>query len=76
MLGVAGVTCSDKSVGAVTVAVVLPLTLPLAAEITELPVATAAARPCDPPLLLIVALPVEALAQVTDVVMFCVELSV
>lgn len=76
MLGFAGVTCNETRVAAVTVAVVLPLTLPLVAEITELPVATDVQRPREPPVLLIVAVPAAALAQVTVAVRSWVELSV
>lgn len=71
-LGVAGVTAIETNAGDVTVSNVLPLTLPLVAEIVVVPVATVAASP-EPAL--IVALPGSLLAQVTDEVISAVELS-
>src|ERR1700690_3155510 len=54
IVGVAGVTAIDTSLAAVPVSVVLPLTAPLAAEMTVVPAATLVARPADPAALEIV----------------------
>lgn len=74
-LGLTGVTAIDRSVAEVTVSVVDPTMLPVAGEdvavMVTVPAETAAARP----VLLIDASPTFDDCQVTDVVMFCVELS-
>ena len=71
MLGVAGVTAIDWRVAALTVSTVEPV-MPLSvAEIDEVPAATPVANPAA----LMVATAVVAEAQVTWLVMFCVELS-
>ena len=62
--GRAGVTASETRLAPVTVSVVLPLTAPSAAEMTEVPAATAVARPAAE----IVAVAVVADAHVTVVV--------
>jgi hypothetical protein len=73
MLGLAGVTEIDWSVGVglVTVSVVWPVTPLSDAVIVDVPAATPVASPA----LLIVATPVLADAQVTWFVRFCIELS-
>lgn len=65
-VGDAGVTAIDTSSGGSMVRVVLPETEPDVAEITLVPTATAVARP----VLLIVAFPVVADAQVTELERF------
>ena len=67
----AGVTAIETSVGAVTVRTVEPLIDPDVALIVDVPMATPVARPE----LLIVAVAVVSEAQVTELVMFCVLLS-
>jgi hypothetical protein len=69
--GFAGVTAMETSVGGVTVSVVEPVTPFSVAEIEEVPVATAVARPP----VLMVATEVVADAHITLLVRFCVELS-
>jgi hypothetical protein len=69
--GFAGVTAIDTNVAAVTVSVVEPLTAPEAALIVLVPAATPMANPP----VVIVATPVVAELQVTELVKFCVELS-
>ena len=69
--GFAGVTAIDTSTGAVTVRFVDPLMAPEAAEIVALPVAT----PVASPPLVIVATAVFVELQVTELVRFCVLLS-
>src|ERR1700735_1146437 len=69
--GFAGVTAIDTSVTAVTVSVVEPLIAPETALIVLVPAATAVA---NPPVVM-VATPVVAELQVTELVRFCVELS-
>ena len=73
--GVAGVTAMDANAGGATVSAVFPLISPIVAITVTLP--------CAPPIvvtrpaLLIVADPVPfVLAQVTELVRSCVELSV
>jgi hypothetical protein len=68
--GFAGVTAIDTSVAAVTVNVVLPLTPPNVAVMTDVPVFTDDARPSLPPAFEIVAVPVVPDDQVTAVVRF------
>lgn len=69
MEGVAGVTAIDTSVAGVTVSVATPVTAPLVAEMTVVPVSTALARPLEPAALEIVAVAVVADPQVTLSVM-------
>ena len=72
MLGVAGVTAMDVSVGGgaeVTVRLAVPFTPLSDAVMVVDPEATAVARPAA----LMVATPVVELVQVTVEVMFCVE---
>jgi len=69
--GVTGVTAIEANTGGVTVRVVDPLMPPDVATITLLPVATALARPVA----LIAATPVLVELQVTELVRFCVLLS-
>jgi hypothetical protein len=71
MMGFAGVTARDAIVADVTVRVVEPEMLPEVAVIVVWPGATALALP-----LVIVATDATEELQVTDVVMFCLELSV
>jgi hypothetical protein len=71
MLGVAGVTVMEVSVGGNTVSGVVPATAPEVAVIVTPPGATAVAMP----LLEIVAIEEVDEPQVTDVVRFLVELS-
>ena len=72
MLGVAGVTSIEVSVGAVTVRVVEPEMLPDVALIVVVPAATAVASPDKLP---IVATVVSDELQVTEVVISFVVLS-
>jgi hypothetical protein len=69
--GFAGVTAIETSIGVVTVRFVDPLIEPDAADIVVLPVATPVARPA----LVIVATAVFVELQVTELVRFCVLLS-
>ena len=69
--GFAGVTAIDTSTGAVTVRFVDPLIDPEVARIVVLPVAT----PVASPPLVIVATAVFVELQVTELVRFCVLLS-
>lgn len=69
--GFAGVTAIDTNVGAVTVSVVDPVTLPETALIVLVPADTPVA---NPPALIVATLVVTEL-QVTEPVKFCVELS-
>ena len=69
--GFAGVTTIETSVGAVTVRVVEPLIEPDAAEIVVVPVPTPVASPPLP----IIAAAVFVELQVTELVRFCVLLS-
>src|ERR1700735_2504679 len=69
--GFAGVTAIDTSVAAVTVRVVEPLIAPETALIVLVPGAT----PVAIPPVVMVATPVVAELQVTELVRFCVELS-
>jgi hypothetical protein len=71
MLGFEGVTEIVCNAAAVTVSTVDPVTLPKAALIVDVPVATAVARPAA----VIVATEVVADAHVTEPVSTCVELS-
>ena len=71
IVGVAGVTAIDTTVGAVTVNVVEPAILPEVAVIVDLPTATPFARPAA----VIVAVAAVPELQVTLPVRFCVELS-
>ena len=75
MLGVTGDTSIDSSVAAVTVNVVLPVTVPLVADTLVLPTPAVVARPFVPEVLLTVATPPFEDVQVTCVVRSCVELS-
>ena len=72
---VAGVTAIETRVAAVTVSVVMPTMVPLVAEITVVPSATALARPWEAAALEIVAVPVVADTQVTVAVRSCVVAS-
>jgi methylglyoxal synthase len=74
--GLAGVTAMDTSVAAVTVNVVLPLTPPSVAVMTDDPVFTDDASPALPPAFEMVAVPVVPDVQVTAVVRVCVVMSV
>jgi hypothetical protein len=76
MVVFAGVVVIETSATGVTVSKVLPATLPSVAEIVVVPTFVVVARPFDPPALLIEATEGAEEAHVTDVVMFCVELSV
>ena len=69
--GLAGVTAMETSTGAVTVRLVEPVIEPDTAEIVVLPVATPVASPA--PLIVPTAVLVEL--QVTELVRFCVLLS-
>ena len=69
--GLAGVTAIDSNVGAVTVSPVEPLIDPEVALIVVLPAATPVARPA----LVIVATAVFVELHVTELVRFCVLLS-
>ncbi len=71
IVGFAGVTAIETSVGAVTVSSVLPLIAPRVAEIVEVPAAT----PWASPPLEMVATAGEPEAQVTEPVMVWVEAS-
>ena len=71
ILGLAGVTVIDWSAAVVTVSTVEPLMEPSVAEIVDVPVPTAVARPA----VVIVATDVVAEAQLTWPVRFCVVLS-
>ena len=77
MLGIGGVIAIDTNVAGVTVKVtgaeVMP---PMAAVMRLVPAATDVARPLKPATLLIIATEVVDDAQVTEVVIFWVELSV
>ena len=75
MLGVAGVTWIDTNVAAVTVRVVLPVIVPLVAEMVVVPTLAAVASPLVPAVLLIVATAGLEEAQVTCCVRSWVELS-
>ena len=75
MLGATGDTSIDSSVAAVTVNVVLPVTVPLVADTLVLPTPAVVARPFVPEVLLTVATPLFEDVQVTCVVRSCVELS-
>lgn len=76
IVDVIGVTAIDTSVAAVTVSVVVPLMVPLVAEITVVPSATALARPRVASLAVeIVAVAGVADAQVAVAVRFCVVAS-
>lgn len=74
--GEAGVTANETNSAAVTVYDFVPEIEPNVAVIVEDPMATAVAKPSEPDALLMVAIDVLDEAQVTDVVMFCVLLSV
>jgi hypothetical protein len=76
ILGLAGVTAMETSVGAVTVSVVVPCTLVAGsvAVIVVEPVATDVAMPAEAPALLMVATDGADELQVTDAVRFCVVL--
>ena len=71
IVGFAGVTAIDTSVGAVTVSVVVPLMAPEAALIVLVPVPTPVANPPE----VIVATVVVSELHVAVLVRFCVELS-
>ena len=71
MVGLAGVTAMDSSVAVLTVSVVEPDTLPLAAVIRLVPTFTPVARPAA----LMVAFAGVPEVQITLAVRFCVELS-
>jgi len=71
MLGLGGVTARETRVAGVTVRVVDPDMLPVAAVIVTAPVAEDAASPLEPAALLIDAAAFDEL-QTTDVVRFCV----
>jgi hypothetical protein len=71
-LGLPGVTAMEASTAGVTVSVVFPDTVPEVAEIVVVPTATVVARPPAA----MVAVAVLDDVQVTEVVRFCVELSV
>ena len=80
--GLAGVTAIDSSSAAVTVRVadspLSPLLIPLAESVAEMvvePIATLVARPSELTALLMVATAVALELQVTEVVIFWVELS-
>lgn len=75
MLGVAGVTEIETKVPGDTVKVVLPLTAPSVAEITDGPAAMAVAKPLEPAALEMVDFASVAEAHVTDDVSACVVLS-
>ena len=75
MLGANGDTSIDSSVAAVTVNVVLPVTVSLVADTLVLPTPRVLAKPFEPEVLLTVATPLFEDAQVTWVVRSCVELS-
>jgi hypothetical protein len=74
--GFAGVTPIDTSVAALTVKVVLPLTPPNVAVMTDVPVFTDDARPSLPEAFEIVAVPVVPDDHVTAVLRSCVVASV
>ena len=76
MLELVGVTAMDTSFAAVTVSVVEPDTLPTAAAMVVLPVATLVARPLLPEALDTVATVAFVEVQVAAVVKSWVELSV
>ena len=71
-----GVTSIDTSVAAVTVNVVVPVTLPLVADTVVLPTPAAVTRPFEPAALLTAATVLADDAQVTWPVRSRVELSV
>jgi hypothetical protein len=71
MVGFAGVTAIETSVVAVTVSVAEPFTAPKTALILLVPVPTAVTIPPA----VMVATPALCELQVTELVMFCVELS-
>ena len=68
IVGFAGVTVMDVSVGVCTVSVVPPVTPPRVAEMVLVPAATPVARPAE----VIVATPVLEEAHATCPVKFCV----
>jgi hypothetical protein len=71
MLGAAGVSAIDTTVAGVTVKVIADdVTLPSAAVIWVVPVATGCATPADPAALLMVATAEVAEVQVTRLVRF------
>src|SRR5215472_10967313 len=72
MKGFAGVTAIETNTGAVTVRFVEPLMEPDVAEIVVLPVATPVASPASLP---IIATAIFDELQVTELVRFCVLLS-
>jgi hypothetical protein len=72
----AGVTAIDTRVAALTPSVVEPETLPRVAVIVVEPIAIPDASPLEPEALLMVAAAVLEELHVTEVVRFCVELSV
>ena len=76
MVVFAGVVAIETSATGVTVSTVLPAMLPSVAEIVVVPTFVVVARPFDPPALLMEATEVAEEPHVTDVVRFCVELSV
>jgi hypothetical protein len=75
MLGFFGVTAMDWSVAGVTVSVVDPETLPIAAETVVEPDAKEVAKPLDPAALLIAATPAVDDVQATAAVRSCVVVS-
>ena len=75
MLGAGGVTSIDTKVAAVTVNVVLPVTVSLVADMLVLPTPAVVARPFKAPALLTVATLPSDEAHVTCDVRSCVELS-
>lgn len=70
MLGEVGVTEINERVAAVTVSVVVPVTLPDIADIVDVPAATEVANPFEPDVLLMVATDVRADDHVTEEVRF------
>ena len=76
MLGAAGITAMETSAAGVTVNPVEPDMLPTVAVIVTEPVASVEARPLEPEALLIEATLLSEEPQVTELVRFCVELSV
>lgn len=71
-----GVTVIELNVAAVTVKLVVPLIVPRVAVIVTAPRSAAVAIPCVPDELLIDAIESFEDDHVTEVVRFCVELSV
>ena len=75
MLGLVGWTPIDTSVAAVTVSVVVAVTLPSVAVMSVVPAFTVLATPWLPGVLLMTAVVVAEEVHVTRVVRFCVDAS-